>query len=368
MALSANSNVPRAVDQELREFPVGAAVHIYRDGMVGMDPAGYLKAFEPGDRLIGVAYEESDNSSGSAAATQCRVRTQGDFEVTVTGAAQTSIGQAVYAISDDPITASQLLTKGHPDGFFGRVIDYVSANKALVRMKAFGEKPHPYDDGCIEIVSHFRRPHAVVNNTTAYVSCYGGGVFQLSTLGTGVGFTAGENGGCDLDQDAVDEAAQAGVYTTDAFGVDKGITFQCKLDIDDPGGANTDHDWGLVTLLTANSKLNFSHADVTDKACFHVDGNSANILAWTEKTGVEDTPVDTTVDYAGGTVQDFKIIVRPAGTVEFWIDNVRYLATTTFNGVATTAYLCGVVNNEKSATADAVSSKLTYLRVAGGES
>lgn len=364
MALSANAAANVAVDQELRTYPVGAAVRIYRGGWVGLDPAGHAKAFEPGDVLVGIAFAEANNTSGSAAAIDVTVRTVGDVEVTLTGVAITDIGRAVYAISDDPITASQLLFTGHPDAFVGRVVAYLGSNSALVRLKALGEKPGP-GEGSIDIVENFQTFRAAVNGGATATGLWDT-VTAITTLGTGCTIAAGVNGGANLDQDAQDEAASAGVYTKDLFLVSKGITFEARVRIDDPGGANTDHDLGLGTLLTANSVLDMSHADMVNKAAFHVNGDALHILAWTEKTNVEDTPIDTTLDHAAASYNDFKIIVRPAGDdVEFWIDKVRYLASSTFNGVATAAALCGFVNNEKSGTADAVSTMVASLRVAG---
>ena len=108
MALSANRQVERLVDQELREYPVGASVHIYTGALVGRDPAGHLKAFEPGDTFVGVAYEEADNSAGAAAAIDCRVFVLGDFNHTLTSVAITHEGRAVYATADNTITTRSM--------------------------------------------------------------------------------------------------------------------------------------------------------------------------------------------------------------------------------------------------------------------
>ena len=54
MALSANVNINEYVDQQIREFPVAAAVTVYAGAYVGLNPAGYLKPFEPGDFFAGI--------------------------------------------------------------------------------------------------------------------------------------------------------------------------------------------------------------------------------------------------------------------------------------------------------------------------
>lgn len=368
MPLSANTVVDRFVDQTIREVPVGAAVHIYRDGFVGLDPAGYAKAFEPGDELLGIAYAEADNSSGAAAAINVKVWVQGDFEMTVTGVAVTDVGRAVYAISDDPITASQVLFTGHPDAFIGRVLTYLASNTALVRLKNVGEMPGPGDTGSYEIVEDFIRPFEATGAASA--TKYIGNFTAQSVLGLGVLPIAGANGGCQLDVDAVDEIASAAIWTPDNFLVSKGVTFEAKLRVSAIGDdAALDIDWGLGTLLVAASIADMSNAAMTDKAAFHLDGSVANILAWTENSGTsEDTPVDTTVDNSLTVDKEFKIIVRAAGDVEFWIDNVRYKASTTFQGMATTAVVCGFVNLEKTQNNTVGTVLIDRVRVAGGRS
>ena len=114
-ALSANAQVARLVDQDLREYQVGAAEHIYRDALVGIDPAGYLKAFVPGDMFAGLAYEEIDNSSGTAGAKKCRVYVLGDFVLPLTSVAITDVGKAAFATGDDAAALS-----GHFDAYVGR--------------------------------------------------------------------------------------------------------------------------------------------------------------------------------------------------------------------------------------------------------
>ena len=78
MSLSANRDLPRFVDQELRSLKVKAAAHIYKGAFVGIDRAsGYARALAAGDLFVGVAYEEADNTSGSNGDIACRVYTEG---------------------------------------------------------------------------------------------------------------------------------------------------------------------------------------------------------------------------------------------------------------------------------------------------
>ena len=96
MVLAANAEIDRLVDQELREYEVGATRHVYKTGLFGVDPAGYLKPFEVGDEFVGLAYEEADNSSGAAGAINCQVWVKTDFVFTLTNVATKDIGKAVF--------------------------------------------------------------------------------------------------------------------------------------------------------------------------------------------------------------------------------------------------------------------------------
>jgi len=362
MALSANREVDRYVDQELRTLPVGASEHIYKGAFVGTDPAGYLKAFVPGDLFAGIAYEEADNSSGSAGDINGRVFTLGDFELTLTSVAVKDMGKAVYATADNTLALS-----GHPDAFVGRVVNRTATNTAVIRLKVFGDKPDEADTGSYEMVNDF---------TNLFVSTgadggtdgpkYANGFKHASVLGLGVHQIAGEDSGAQLDFDAVAEAASATIHTGDAFPVDKGITFEARLYLSDIGDdAALDVDWGLGTALTANSIASIDHADMVNLACFHMDGSSANINAQSDDDTTDVSPVDTTIDNATDAFKDFKIIVRPTGAVELWIEGSRVLSGTTF-AVASTAALCGFVNLEKTSNDTTAVMKVDRIRVAGG--
>ena len=65
MALTANQEVDRLVDQELRQYGLTASAHVYKGGFVGLAIDGYVRAFVAGDLFLGLAYEEGDNTSGA---------------------------------------------------------------------------------------------------------------------------------------------------------------------------------------------------------------------------------------------------------------------------------------------------------------
>jgi len=358
-ALSANRNIDHLVDMELREFPVGAAETIYRNGFVGVDPAGYAKAFEAGDLFVGIAYEAVDNSAGAAAALDVRVYFEGDFVLPISGVALTDIGHPVFATDD-----GDCLLTGHPDAFVGTLVHYDASGKAVVRLKAPGQKP-PNGVGSFEAAltgfEGYPATGAVAGDELV-------GDFEFeSILGPGLSSpTAGENGGHTMAFDATSETALASCRTMQAmWPVDKAITFEVELHLTDIGDDEMDVDWGLGTALDTDTEANIDHASMVQLACFHLDGLVANILAQSDDNTTDVAAVDTTIDNSLTVAKKFKIIVRPAGTVEFWIDGVRALATTSF-AVLSTADLAAFINMEKVADAGVASLIFWNLRVAGG--
>lgn len=104
MALTVSRDVPHFVDQELREFKVAASANVFKGAFVSLKADGYLTPVVAGDKLAGIAYEEADNSSGADGDKKVRVFTEGTFQHTLSGAAQTNVGDAVYASADDTLT------------------------------------------------------------------------------------------------------------------------------------------------------------------------------------------------------------------------------------------------------------------------
>ncbi len=130
MALTANQEIDRLVDQELRQYGLTASAHVYKGGFVGLAIDGYARAFAAGDLFLGLAYEEGDNTSGADGDVAVRVFTQGDFELVIASLGIQDIGVSVYASDDATATLS-------PDNasFIGSVVDYVSSGVGIVRLQ-----------------------------------------------------------------------------------------------------------------------------------------------------------------------------------------------------------------------------------------
>jgi len=130
MALTANREVDRYVDQELRSWPVAASEHIYKGAFVGLS-SGYARALQAGDPFIGITYEEIDNSSGSNGDESVRTFTQGDFEHALSGAAVANNRVAIYASDDETLT-----TTSTDNSLVGYQMGVPASNKIVLRLQA----------------------------------------------------------------------------------------------------------------------------------------------------------------------------------------------------------------------------------------
>lgn len=341
-AASANATLNRFVDQELRSYPVGAAVHIYRDTAVGVDPAGHLKAFVPGDVFVGIAYEECDNSAGAAAALNCRVYVLGDFELPLTSVAKTDTGRPLFATADNTFALT-----GHPDAYVGRILNKERTDYCVVRLKSPGERPpNGFGSVTLQLTGH---ESFTATGATAGTSPVG--AFDLkSILGPGFAVRDAEDGGIALAFDATAEIALASVRTpNDILPIDKGLTAEFDMCVTDKGdAAAVDLDIGFGTALTTNSEASVDHADMVQLFAVHMDGASDNILLQSDDNTTDVAPADTTIDNDSTTdvPKHFKLIVRPTGVCECWIDGVRVLSSTAF-AMLSTANVAFFANAEK---------------------
>jgi len=132
MALTANREVNRYVDQELRSYPVKGSTHIYKGSLVGLDANGYTRPLSAGDQAVGLAYEEMNNSTATDGKVDIRVFTQGDFVHALQGAARSNIGDAVYASDEETLTFTST-----NNSLVGVVVDCPASNEIILRLSPY---------------------------------------------------------------------------------------------------------------------------------------------------------------------------------------------------------------------------------------
>lgn len=135
MAVTANQPVKRQSGCR-RSYPVEESTTIYEGTFVFANAAGYAcDVTATGvNAFLGVAVAKADNSAGADGAIEVEVWTDGDFEVTGTGFAQTDVGMPCYA--DDNYAC--VVALGATSVRIGKVVRYVSSTKHIVAIKPSG--------------------------------------------------------------------------------------------------------------------------------------------------------------------------------------------------------------------------------------
>lgn len=371
-AITANANVDRAIDQELREFPVGAAVHIWRGALVGTDPAGNLKAFEPCDLFVGIAYEEADNTASGASAgdVMCKVFVGSTFEFTLSGAALTDAGQPVYAID----SSTTVLKTGHPDALIGWIDhkDADTAGRVIVPLKRPGQKAG--NVGSIDIDIDFAKLLLVdQDETVATLNLVGTG---LRTALIGSGLTAGTTGltvddatgELEMLHSSDSQAQNVTLKSQQVFNITKGVTFEMEGRNKTAGGSATEEfSFGLAGGITITTTQEADMLDTTASylyALFHMYTDALSVFAASDDNTTVIAPADTLIDNSLTVNKRHKVIVRPGGAVEFWINGARVLEDTVFS-VGAAGLLAAIINTEKDAVVGVPEQRIRRLRVAG---
>lgn len=104
---------------------VAAGVHIYQGQLLGLN-AGYARPFQAGDKILGFAKDEIDNTNGQAGDKKVDVKAKGKICLEIASLAQTSIGSDVVATDDDTFAL------GSDGDYFGKVLRLEDAAHAIV--------------------------------------------------------------------------------------------------------------------------------------------------------------------------------------------------------------------------------------------
>lgn len=127
MAITVNTPRDFTVDLTIEHFPVAASTHIYEGQMLGDNGSGYARPLVAGDKFLGFALEEVDNSTGSAGDKLVRTKKEGAVAMPVASLAITDLGKSVYAADD---SALYLVASSY--SYVGLVAQFDSSGNGLV--------------------------------------------------------------------------------------------------------------------------------------------------------------------------------------------------------------------------------------------
>jgi hypothetical protein len=104
---------------------IAAGVHIFQGQLLGLS-SGYACPFQAGDKVLGFAKDEVDNTNGQAGDKKVDVKAKGKICLEIASLAQTSIGSDVVATDDDTFAL------GSDGDYFGKVLRLEDAAHAIV--------------------------------------------------------------------------------------------------------------------------------------------------------------------------------------------------------------------------------------------
>ena len=176
MAVTANQ-ITKRQDGARRSYPVAASTNIYEGTLVFINASGYADddTATGVNGFAGIAVAQADNSSGSAGDKWVEVYTEGDFELTGSGFAQTDVGMPIYA--DDNYAC--VLSLGSTSVRIGKIVRYVSSTKHIVAIQ-------PSNIGALEIA-----PLTTITHTAPGTPDY---AIQNLTTSTPYGFVSADEG------------------------------------------------------------------------------------------------------------------------------------------------------------------------------
>jgi len=143
------ANAPRGFEHgDIEGYPMIAADIIYEGAAVGLvNASGHARPLTSADRFAGFAEAKADNSSGSAADVNVRVKKRGKIQLAVSGAVITDVGLPVYATDDNTFVFIKTSAV-----FIGFVSRFVSSGVVIVEFDAENFQD-PWDGYIAETVS-----------------------------------------------------------------------------------------------------------------------------------------------------------------------------------------------------------------------
>lgn len=200
------------------EFPVIAADIIYEGAATGLVPAsGHAQPLTSTDKFAGFAEQKADNSAGSAADINVRVKKKGSIKLSISGAVITDVNQPVYATDDNTFT---FLPTGAV--FIGFLRRFVSAGVAIVEFDV-DNYTDPYlvygAPGEYETISANKTLDVQDNGKVFFVDT-DAKVITLPAEATGIAVTVVNIGAFGTVLVAVSPAAADMIHAPDLAGVD----------------------------------------------------------------------------------------------------------------------------------------------------
>lgn len=347
MSLTENRDLDHYIDQQLRTVPAAELTRIHKGALVGLTVDGYARGLRGGDRFAGIAYEECDNSGGSAGGRRLRVFTRGDFALPLAGVSEADRLRPVFALDDEAVS----LTGAPPAGYVGRVVDRVAPDTALVRLAALGADVPNDPAARLEYFEDFIG--ADVNVTDGAWTVFDVGNATQEPVADAHG------GQFSLALSAVSEAQDAVLYQGNRknFDIDAGLVFECRAKLATPGS-------GVTVVFGLAGSHHIDKDSIAQNAWFRLQG-ALNLLVETDDGSTNLDDRDTGVALLADTWYTFRIDLTDPSDVRFFLDRQRLLPDTMFDMSAFDGRLQPYFSLDKATGTGTAELVLDWVRVTG---
>lgn len=107
MPLTSNIAARRRL-KEYNVFPLAAGVKVFQGGALGLNTNGFARPLQAGDRFVGIAEADYDNTDGANGDIFARVLNEAAYEFPITGlTGHNDWGKPVYAVDDNTFTLNR---------------------------------------------------------------------------------------------------------------------------------------------------------------------------------------------------------------------------------------------------------------------
>lgn len=196
-----------------------------------------------------------------------------------------------------------------------------------------------------------------LNEKPKYVVDSRDGVWTTEAT-NGLGVTLLPGGGLQLAFDAVNEAAQAAIYSERSVPYASNPILEARLASFDKGdNAALDFDIGLASGSHATD-----FESVSEFVSVHMDGNSLNISAQSDDGTTDTAVVDTTVDAVDDAYFEIWIDARNPADCQIYVNGVLVLPDSTFS-IAAGGPLFAIAHMEKTADDTSADVRVDFLKV-----
>ncbi len=126
-ALNTDTNRIYEMPDDSNAVALAAGERIYQGALLGIKAGGYAGALHGGDKAMGFAKDNIDNSDGSDGDKIAEIKAKGKVSLFISGLTIADVGNKVYASDDNTFT---LTATGA--SFLGKVVRFEKADYAIV--------------------------------------------------------------------------------------------------------------------------------------------------------------------------------------------------------------------------------------------